>query len=84
MVNKKSLRDRGKISLSKYFQELTEGDSVTVIKEKSLASFFPKRLQGRTGKVVGKRGKSYILKINDQKKEKEFLIEPIHLLKIKN
>jgi len=83
MSKRKKTRTRGKLQLSRYFQELETGDSVAVVKENSVKSSFPARLQGRTGIVVGKRGKAYILKIKDQNKEKEFLIEPIHLKKIK-
>ncbi len=83
MVQRKNIRERGKVSFSKYFQEFENGESVAVIKEQSLASSFPERLQGRTGVVEGKRGKSVMVKIKDQAKEKQFLIEPIHLKKIK-
>jgi ribosomal protein L21E len=44
---------------------------------------FPKRIQGRTGIIKEKRGKSYIIKLKDLKKEKIFIINPIHLKKIK-
>ena len=37
---------------------------------------------GRTGVVEGKRGKSYIIEVNDQNKEKKFIIAPIHLKKM--
>ena len=84
MVNKKNIRTRGKLPLSKFFQNLNQGDSVAVVKERSLNFNFPERLQGRTGVVKEKRGKAYIVAIKDQKKEKDFLIEPIHLKKIKN
>jgi ribosomal protein L21E len=40
-------------------------------------------LQGKTGVVESKRGKAYVIRIKDQNKEKRFLIEPIHLKKIK-
>ena len=83
MAKRKPLRTRGKLQLSRYFQELKEGESVAVVKELSINSNFPKRLQGRTGKIDGKRGRNYIVKIKDQSKEKTFLIEPIHLKKIK-
>ena len=84
MVKRKDIRTRGKIQLSKYFQELKKGDFVSVIKEPAISSNFPKRFQGRTGSIEGKRGKTYIVKIKDQNKEKKFLIEPIHLKKIKH
>ena len=83
MAKIKPLRTRGKLQLSRYFQELKEGESVAVVRELSINSNFPERLQGRTGKIDGKRGRNYIVKIKDQSKEKTFLIEPIHLKKIK-
>ena len=84
MVRRKSVRTRGKLGLSQYFQEFNKGDNVAVKRERSLTVNFPARLQGRTGIVEGKRGKSYLVKIKDQSKEKEFLIMPIHLKKIKS
>ncbi len=83
MSKRKKIRTRGKLQLSRYFQELKEGDRVSIIRESSVKSSFPKRLQGRTGLIVGKRGKAYIIKIKDQNKEKKFIIEPIHLRKLK-
>ena len=82
MTKRKPIRSRGKIPLSRYFQNLKEGDSVAVIKESSVHSTFPTRLQGRTGKVVMKRGRSYVVEIKDQNKPKTFIIEPVHLKKV--
>ncbi|MFA4952638.1 MAG: 50S ribosomal protein L21e [Candidatus Pacearchaeota archaeon] len=84
MVQRKNVRSRGKLQFSKYFQEFEKGDSVAINRERSINSNFPKRLQGRTGKIDGKKGRVYIIKIKDLEKEKKFLIEPIHLTKIKN
>lgn len=83
MSKRKPIRTRGKLQLSRYFQKLKQGDSVAVVKEPAVNSSFPKRLQGRTGVIESKRGKAYLVKIKDQAKEKRFLIEPIHLKKIK-
>ncbi len=83
MVNKKPIRTRGKLQLSRYFQELNEGDFVAISREQSVPMNFEKRFQGITGVVEGKRGKACIVKIKDGNKEKRLLIEPIHLKKIK-
>jgi len=83
MVRRKKVRTRGKLQLSRYFQDLKEGIKVSVVRERGIAASFPKRIQGRTGVVEGKRGRSYMIKLKDQNKEKRFLIEPIHLKKIK-
>ena len=84
MVRRKKIRTRGKLSLSRYFQKFKEGEHIAVAKEISLQPRFPKRIQGRTGVVRGKRGRSYLVMIKDINKEKEYLIAPIHLKKIKN
>jgi ribosomal protein L21E len=83
MANKKPVRTRGKIQLSKYFQELKEGDFVAISREKSVPVNFNKRLQGITGIVEGKRGRAQIVKVKEGRKEKRILVEPIHLKKIK-
>lgn len=83
MSKKKSVRTKGKLQLSKYFQKLEKGDFVSVVKEPAVQSNFPVRLQGRSGVIEGKRGRTCIVKLKDQAKEKKFLIEPIHLKKIK-
>lgn len=83
MTKRKNIRSRGKISLEKYFQKFEDGDTVAVTVEQSVDYHFPKRLQGRTGVIAGKKGKTYIVKINDQEKPKQFLIEPVHLKRIK-
>jgi large subunit ribosomal protein L21e len=82
-MKSKKTRKKGKLELSKYFQKLEKGDIVSVVREQSVRSSFPERFQGRTGVIIGKRGKSYIVNIKDQNKEKKFLIEAIHLKKLK-
>ena len=83
MAERKFIRSRGKIQLSRFFQRLKEGDIVSISREVSLQPRFPARLQGRTGVVESKRGRSYMIKVKDGNKEKRLLIEPIHLKKIK-
>ncbi|MBU2104169.1 MAG: 50S ribosomal protein L21e [Nanoarchaeota archaeon] len=83
MGKKKLIRTRGKLKLSRYFQELEKGDKVAVILEPAVQPRIPKRLQGRTGVVEDKKGRVYVVRINDQDQVKKFLIEPIHLKKMK-
>ena len=68
MADKKPIRARGKLQLSRYFQRFCEGDRVAVANERSLSKNFPKRLQGRTGVVKSKQGRVYLVKIKDQNK----------------
>ena len=82
MGKRKRIQSSGKPGLSRLFHEFSDGDSVAVVKEPSVGSQFPLRLQGSTGIVVGRRGNSYIVEIYTQDKKKTFLIEPVHLRKI--
>jgi len=82
-MKSKNPREKGKLKFSRYFQELQEGDRVSVDEELALQPRFPKRLQGRTGVVIGKRGNAYMVRIKNQAKEKDFLILPAHLKKVK-
>lgn len=83
MVKRKPIRTRGKLQFSRYFQELNEGDYVSVVRERAVEGNFPKRIQGKTGVIEEKKGKVYSVKIKDIDKEKRFLVHPIHLKKIK-
>ncbi|MDP3026110.1 MAG: 50S ribosomal protein L21e [Nanoarchaeota archaeon] len=83
MIKRKTLKSKGKIKLSRYFQDFEKGERVAVIKELALQPRFPQKLQGRTGIIDGKRGNSYILKIKDLNKEKIYIIHPVHLMRLK-
>jgi ribosomal protein L21E len=83
MNKRKQLRTRGKLSLSKYFQEFKEGDRVSIVREHAVQPKFPITLQGRSGIVESKRGNSYLVKIRDLNKEKVYIIHPIHLRRLK-
>ncbi len=69
--------------LGKTFQKLKQGDRVVLNREKSAKSNFPKRMQGRAGTIIGKRGKAYIVSVRDNKKEKTYIVKAINLKKLK-
>jgi ribosomal protein L21E len=79
MVTGKNIRQHGKIRLSEYFKKFKENDSVCIVREASVKSAFPKTLVGRSGKIISPRGKFYLVRINDQNKEKVYIVHPIHL-----
>lgn len=82
MLKHKRIKEKGKIPFSKFFQTLKEGDSVAVARELGQRAGFPKRMQGRTGKIIEKRGQAYVVQINDYNKTKQYIIKPVHLKKI--
>lgn len=83
MIKRKQAKQKGKIRLSEYFKNLKDGERVAVVRELSQNPKFPHQLQGRTGVVAGKRGRSYVIKMMDFNQEKTHIIAGIHLKKIK-
>lgn len=84
MLKHKRTRDKGKISFTKYFQKFAPGERISVVRELSIPLGYSKRIQGRTGKVIEKRGAAYYVEISDLGKTKKYLIKPIHLKKIED
>lgn len=82
MAKHKNPRAKGKISLTKYFQEFKAGDTVAVVRELAEIFGYSKRIQGRTGKVIAKRGSAYHVEIKDLNKPKHYMLKPIHLKRI--
>ncbi len=82
MLKRKKPRQKGRFSFTRYFQFFNTGDSVAVVRELSIKFGYPKRLQGKTGKIIGRRGSAYEIEIKDLNKPKTYLIKPIHLKKI--
>lgn len=82
MLKGKNIKSRGKLSLSKYFQEFKDGEKVAIIREASLNPAFPERIQGLTGTISGKKGSAYIIKLMDGNEEKTYIIKPMHLKRL--
>jgi ribosomal protein L21E len=83
MLKRKSARKHGKLELSKYFQEFEKGEKVAVIREHSLNPAFPKRIQGKTGTIIGLRGSACLVQIKDGNMIKYYIIKPANLKKLK-
>jgi large subunit ribosomal protein L21e len=83
MIKGKRKRERGKLSLSRYFQKFEQGDRVSIVREHSQNPKFPIRIQGLSGKIVGTRGKAYIVELKEGNKLKTHIIKPVHLKKLK-
>lgn len=82
MAKGKRIREKGKLSLSKYFKKIDNGSNVAIVINKGVRAAFPKRLQGKSGKVVGTRGRFKLVELNDGNKKKTFIVHPIHLKKL--
>jgi large subunit ribosomal protein L21e len=84
MGKEKQIREKGKLSLSRYFKKIDLGSSVAVTIEPSVEYGFPQRIQGKSGKVVGDRGSSKIVEIKTGNKLKTYIIHPVHLRRLKS
>ena len=79
----KNVRDKGKISLNNYLQEFKTGDNVCLVAEPAVQKgmYYP-RVYGKAGKVTGKRGNCYEVKITDVTMEKTVIVHPVHLKRL--
>src|SRR3989338_3610112 len=80
---KASIREKGKVSLSKYFQKFVPGDKVglkthPIIQE----GRFHSRFHGLSGTVLGMKGRCYEVRIYDGNKAKTVSVHPIHLRRL--
>jgi len=76
----KPLREKGKVSLKRYFQTFKPGDNVVLKSEPSIQKgmYYP-RFHGKAGIIKCKKGACYEVAIKDNKKEKLLIIHPVHL-----
>lgn len=81
---RKKLRQKAKPSITKFLQEFEIGEKVIILQEPSSQKGMPHlRFKGKVGKVIDKRGKSYIVEIRDGNKVKKIISRPEHLRLIK-
>lgn len=85
MAKKRSspIREKGKIRLSEYFKELKKGDIVSIINEKKDLFHFPRRISGKVGRILDKRGEFYSVIVSEGAKSKTYIIHPINLRRTK-
>lgn len=73
---------RGKFSLTKYFQKFSKGDKVLLKAEPAVhKGLYFRRFNSRSGIVQGKQGRCYAVRIDDLGKKKDIIVHPIHLQK---
>ena len=78
-------RDKGKISLTKYFMPYSVGERVLLSAEPAVQkSLYHPRFHGKAAVVTKKRGSCYELAIKDGGKQKMIIVHPIHMKKATN
>ncbi|MFQ5815016.1 MAG: 50S ribosomal protein L21e [Candidatus Hydrothermarchaeaceae archaeon] len=77
---KKGTREKGLLSTTKLMKSFSVGDRVHIVLEPSVQKGQPHpRFHGRTGTVIGKRGRSYLVEISDGDARKMVISAPVHL-----
>ncbi|HIQ50327.1 MAG TPA: 50S ribosomal protein L21e [Nanoarchaeota archaeon] len=78
---KKSRRE--KFTVTKYLKEFKIGTYVAIVIDPSSKKQPFHRFHGLTGKIIGKRGRAYIVEVWDGNKRKQVFATPEHLKEIK-
>jgi large subunit ribosomal protein L21e len=77
---KKSIRRKGKISVSRFMQKFKSGQRVYLNIEPSYhKGCYDAKYFGKMGIVKKQKGKCYEVSINDCGKEKMLIVHPLHL-----
>ena len=80
----KPFRQKGKISISNYLQELKKRDKIVLKSEPGVQKgMYHMRFHGLQGTVKGQVGQCYKIEIKDQNKAKTLIVHPVHLKRVK-
>ena len=75
---------RDKDTITSHLQEFEEGTKVNIKIDSSVHRGIPDpKFHGKTGEIVGKRGKAFIVEIDDLGKKKKIPVYPSHLKEAK-
>ncbi len=76
----KRVREKGLSPVSRAIQEFGTGDIVNIDLDPSVQRGMPHpKFHGRTGRVVGSRGRAYLVEVRDGRSIKEVIVLPEHL-----
>lgn len=82
-ILRKKPKERGMIPVTRALQDFKEGEKVKIVIEPSVHKGQPhRRFHGRTGTVIGKQGKAFVLEVKDKNKKKKLIIRSEHLREI--
>ena len=77
---RKKPREKGMPTLTRSLQRFNEGETVSIAINPSVHAGMPHaRYQGLTGKVVERRGNSFVVQVRDGGSDKLLIARPEHL-----
>ena len=75
---------RDKDTITSHLQNFEEGTKVNIKIDSSVHRGIPHpKFHGKTGEIIGKRGRAYIVEIDDLGKKKQINVYPSHLKEAK-
>ncbi|MBN2567258.1 50S ribosomal protein L21e [Candidatus Woesearchaeota archaeon] len=79
-IMRRGVREKGKVSISRFFQVFSEGDKV-VLKANPAhqGGVYHRRFHGKVAEVTGKQGECYTVTLKDGGKAKGLIVHPVHL-----
>lgn len=76
----KTVREKGLTPISRALREFNEGDLVNIDLDPSIQNGMPHpKFHGRTGRVIERRGRAYMIEVRDGGLMKEVIALPEHL-----
>jgi len=79
----RNIKSPGRTTITKRIVEFKEGDTVRIVINPQFKEGMPyPRFNNRIGKIVEKRGKSYVVEIRDLKAKKMLAVAVMHLKKM--
>jgi large subunit ribosomal protein L21e len=77
-----SVREKSKISIRRYLQQLQLGDMVVLKAQPSVhEGIYFRRYHGQSGRIVSKQGECYLVQISAKGVVRKLLVHPAHLVK---
>ena len=77
---RKTVREKGLSPISRAIREFAEGDLVNIDLDPGIQNGMPHpKFHGKTGRVMGQRGRAYIVEVRDGELMKEVIVLPEHL-----
>ncbi len=69
--------------ITRFLQEFEVGERVAIVIDPSVHDGMPDpKFYGRTGKVIGKQGKAYLVQVRDGRMMKTLIVAPVHLKRV--
>lgn len=80
-ILRKSISEKGRLPITRIMHDFTIGDRVAIKLDGAQQKGMPhRRFQGRTGRIVEKQGRAYVVEVKDGNKDKVVISRPEHLI----